>query len=185
MDTSEAIMHFKNFFDKDTGTFCIDFIKHRKNQSSKLTVVFDKEVINTDIRDVNGYRLCLDKPSDLFVFYKIKVEIERMITNYLAKFPKCEYHSILQIDLLHYTHGGKYDYHQDAIRGSGRNISCIINLNENYEGGDLCFMDSSTTEKTYKLRKNDIIMFPSNFLYAHKINKITKGERYSIVAWLD
>ena len=64
MDTSEAIMHFKNFFDKDVGTFCIDFIKHRKNQSSKLTVVFDKEVINTDIRDVNGYRLCLDKPSD-------------------------------------------------------------------------------------------------------------------------
>ena len=52
-------------------------------------------------------------------------------------------------------------------------------LNNDYEGGKLIFYD-----KEYKLKKGEIIVFPSNFLYPHKVTKITKGERYSFVVWV-
>jgi predicted 2-oxoglutarate/Fe(II)-dependent dioxygenase YbiX len=38
--------------------------------------------------------------------------------------------------------------------------------------------------KRLKLDKGSIVFFPSNFMYPHMIEPITKGTRYSIVAWL-
>ena len=35
-----------------------------------------------------------------------------------------------------------------------------------------------------KLGKGSIVFFPSNFMYPHGIQPITKGTRYSIVSWL-
>lgn len=58
-------------------------------------------------------------------------------------------------------------------------LSIIGMLNNDYEGGKLIFYD-----KEYKLKKGEIIVFPSNFLYPHKVTKITKGERYSFVVWV-
>ena len=65
-------------------------------------------------------------------------------------------------------------------------MSVIINLNEDYEGGDLIFGNQflNNEMKRIKLKKGSIVFFPSNFLYPHKIEPITKGKRYSIVAWL-
>jgi len=186
VDITEAIMHFPNYFSPKVGKYCIDYYNHRINQSIKQTVMSDSDSVNTEVRDVSGYPLCGDKPSDIFTFHRIKKEIERMLFNYKAKFQVLEYNGVLQMDILHYQKDGKYNMHADAYRRSGRNLSCIINLNEGYEGGDLCFGDSKgNISKRYQLKKNDVIFFPSNFLYPHCIEPITKGERYSIVAWLD
>ena len=38
--------------------------------------------------------------------------------------------------------------------------------------------------KRLKLSAGSIVFFPSNFMYPHSIEPITKGTRYSIVAWL-
>ena len=38
--------------------------------------------------------------------------------------------------------------------------------------------------KRLKLNTGSIVFFPSNFMYPHSIEPITKGTRYSIVAWL-
>ena len=38
--------------------------------------------------------------------------------------------------------------------------------------------------KRLKLDKGSIVFFPSNFMYPHGIEPITKGTRYSIVSWL-
>ena len=60
-----------------------------------------------------------------------------------------------------------------------------MNLNDEYEGGDLVFRDQKNLEiKRLKLTAGSIIFFPSNFMYPHSIEPITKGTRYSIVAWL-
>ena len=92
---------------------------------------------------------------------------------------------INQIDLLKYTPGGKYETHTDHYTYSTRHLSIIVNLNNNYEGGDLVFTDQKNKEiKRLKLGKGSIVFFPSNFLYPHMIEPIKKGTRYSIVAWL-
>ena len=63
----------------------------------------------------------------------------------------------------------------------------IINLNENYEGGDVVFYDPTDSKKEIKrvrCKKGTIIFFPSNYLFPHSIEPITKGTRYSLVSWL-
>ena len=66
-----------------------------------------------------------------------------------------------------------------------RSLSVIINLNDDYKGGDLIFTDQKNNEiKRLKLDKGSVVFFPSNFMYPHGIEPITKGTRYSIVAWL-
>jgi predicted 2-oxoglutarate/Fe(II)-dependent dioxygenase YbiX len=92
---------------------------------------------------------------------------------------------IHQIDLLKYTSGGKYNIHIDYARELPRNLSVIINLNGDYEGGELSFTDQTGKEiKSLKLNKGSVVFFPSNFLYPHLIKPIKKGKRYSIAAWL-
>ena len=90
-----------------------------------------------------------------------------------------------QIDLLKYTSGGKYTTHTDSNSITHRHVSVIINLNEDYEGGELLFTDQNNNDvKKIHLKKGSIVFFPSNFLYPHGILPILKGTRYSIVAWL-
>ena len=92
---------------------------------------------------------------------------------------------INQIDLLKYLPGNKYETHIDNFTDSSRHLSIILNLNDNYEGGDLIFTDQKEKEiKRLKLGKGSVVFFPSNFMYPHKIEPITKGTRYSVVAWL-
>jgi predicted 2-oxoglutarate/Fe(II)-dependent dioxygenase YbiX len=52
-------------------------------------------------------------------------------------------------------------------------------LNDDYEGGKFILFDDQEIET----KQGDIIIFPSNFMYPHSVNKINKGTRYSFVTW--
>ena len=39
-------------------------------------------------------------------------------------------------------------------------------------------------DEKYDLTKGDIIVFPSNFMYPHKVEPVTKGTRYSYISWI-
>ena len=39
-------------------------------------------------------------------------------------------------------------------------------------------------DKTYKLNKGDVLMFPSTFLYPHRVEPVIEGTRYSYVSWI-
>jgi hypothetical protein len=58
-------------------------------------------------------------------------------------------------------------------------LSIIINFNEGYDGADLVFWD----DYVLPLGKGDILMFPSLFLYPHKVTEMKSGVRYSGVSW--
>lgn len=58
-------------------------------------------------------------------------------------------------------------------------LSMIGILNNEYEGGDLIFFDNHKISTSV----GDVIIFPSNFLYPHTVQEITKGTRYSFVSW--
>ena len=34
------------------------------------------------------------------------------------------------------------------------------------------------------LTKGDIIVFPSNFMFPHRVEPVTKGNRYSYISWV-
>jgi len=37
---------------------------------------------------------------------------------------------------------------------------------------------------TVEKKKGRVVVFPSNFLYRHRVVPITKGERISVVGWM-
>lgn len=58
-------------------------------------------------------------------------------------------------------------------------LSIIINFNNDYKGGDLIFWDDYKVD----LGEGDVVVFPSLFLFPHRIEEVTENIRYSGVAW--
>ena len=58
-------------------------------------------------------------------------------------------------------------------------LSVLGVLNDDYEGGEFYLVDEKTD-----LSNGDVIIFPSNFMYPHKVEPITKGTRYSYITWI-
>ena len=138
-----------------------------------------------DERNVKGHMLSKDSPTNIYYWNIIQSEITRLYQLYKAKFPLMESTLINQIDLLKYGVGGKYHSHIDSRTNTFRTLSIIINLNDDYKGGDLIFTNQKSQPiHRLKLGAGDIVFFPSTFLYPHAIEPITKGTRYSIVSWL-
>ena len=141
--------------------------------------------INEKIRNVIGYSLTKEKISDKVYFRHINNIMNYCYVFYKAKFPLLKTEYLNQIDLLKYEVGGKYEKHVDHFFNSYRTLSFILNLNEEYEGGDFVFYDQKGNEiKKIKCKTGTVIFFPSNFLYPHCVEPITKGIRYSIVGWI-
>ena len=75
------------------------------------------------------------------------------------------------------------DHIQSLFDGERRGIptlSIIGILNDDYEGGELIMFE----DKKIDTKKGDLLIFPSNFLYPHKISPVTRGVRYSYVSWV-
>ena len=58
-------------------------------------------------------------------------------------------------------------------------LSIIINFNDDYKGGDLIFWDDYKVD----LGEGDVVVFPSLFLFPHRVEEVTENIRYSGVAW--
>ena len=73
-------------------------------------------------------------------------------------------------DNIHHSHGQKYGFPQ---------VSSLLFLNDNYEGGEFVVAD-----EVYNTKKGSVIIFPSNFMFPHEVKPITKGTRWSIITWI-
>ena len=75
------------------------------------------------------------------------------------------------------------DHIHDLFDDKGKGIpklSIICSLNNNYSGGEFVMFKNTP----YKLNAGDIIIFPSIFLYPHRINPVLQGVRYSFASWV-
>jgi hypothetical protein len=94
------------------------------------------------------------------------------------------YMKITNIEILKYENTGFYTWHVDHFAEIPRTMSCILLLNNDYEGGNLCFRNpDGSGEWEVEVKPNRMIIWPSNFLYPHTVKPVTKGKRYSVVAW--
>jgi hypothetical protein len=92
--------------------------------------------------------------------------------------------TINDIEILKYENTGFYTWHTDHFADHPRTMSCILLLNNDYEGGNLCFRNpDGSGEWEVEVKPNRMIIWPSNFLYPHTVKPVTKGTRYSVVAW--
>jgi hypothetical protein len=82
---------------------------------------------------------------------------------------------------LKYRGGEGYKVHYDGPTGSGRAISAVIYLNDNYDGGHIEFPRFNIKIKP---EKGMMILFPSNYAYAHVAHPVENGTKYSLVTWI-
>jgi PKHD-type hydroxylase len=81
---------------------------------------------------------------------------------------------------------GHYDWHIDlgTDRFSRRKLSLTVQLSpaDSYEGGDLEFHLRGLDAARMR-RQGTLVAFPS--FHEHRVTPVTRGERYSLVAWVD
>ena len=59
-------------------------------------------------------------------------------------------------------------------------LSVLGVLNDDYKGGEFIMFDDTEI----KFDKGDVLVFPSLFLYPHKVEPVKSGTRYSYISWV-
>lgn len=83
--------------------------------------------------------------------------------------------------ILKYGEGQQFTNHIDDHPTYHRRISTVYYLNENYTGGEINFPRFGVTLKP---KANQMIVFPSTYVYNHSVSPVTSGERYAVVSWM-
>lgn len=90
-------------------------------------------------------------------------------------------------EVLQYTeypeNGGHYDWHIDCGHNmqAQRKISITVQLNDDYDGGELELWRGQSPATAHK-EKGTVVIFPSYML--HRVAPVTNGVRNSLVLWI-
>jgi hypothetical protein len=84
-------------------------------------------------------------------------------------------------NILKYQTGQEYKAHYDGGSASARSISPILYLNDDYEGGEIEFVNFGIKIKP---EAGMLVVFPATYPYAHIAHPVTSGTKYAIVTWL-
>lgn len=84
-------------------------------------------------------------------------------------------------NMLRYRGGQHYKAHSDGGGNTGRSISAIVYLNDDYEGGEVEFVNFGIKIKP---EPGMLFLFPSNYAYRHVAHPVTGGTKYAIVTWI-
>ena len=103
--------------------------------------------------------------------------IQSTIVSYMKRYGINESLQHEGFQILKYEGGEEYKAHYDGLN---RVVSCLIYLNDDYEGGELEF---PFFKIKIKPQKGMMILFPSNYAYTHIAHPVTRGTKYCLVTW--
>jgi len=83
--------------------------------------------------------------------------------------------------ILKYGKGQKFTNHIDDHKDYHRRVSTVYYLNDNYKGGEINFPRFNIK---FKPKANQMIIFPSTYVYNHSVSEVTEGFRYAVVSWM-
>jgi predicted 2-oxoglutarate/Fe(II)-dependent dioxygenase YbiX len=119
------------------------------------------------------------------MWYAIERYIMKDFSNFNQWFPGWQGFSHLKFNK--YDTSTMMTNHCDHIRtifdGERKGIpilSVILALNDNYNGGEFYMWN----DVRITLPKGSILVFPSNFMYPHRVAEVTNGIRYSCISWV-
>ena len=139
---------------------------HTQGEKTEKKVIRDAEIRFIDQKEERLYRILNKVAMSANKYFKYDITgIEKaQIINYKAP-------------------SNGYEYHMDiGPEGTAatRKISMSLLLNDDFEGGEICFRNSEYERCTLP-EIGEAVIF-SSFL-PHKVKPITKGKRFVVVAW--
>jgi len=139
----------------------------------------------------------LDVSWDIDKKISTKVEIEKKLMNAAINYQKFllpdittfqnGFQGYAPIRFNRYNENKKMAFHSDhihslfdGIRKGIPILSMLGVLNDDFEGGEFILFDNYKVD----FKKGDLLIFPSIFLFPHRVEPVTKGTRYSYISWL-
>lgn len=188
-----CIGEYKNLWDLDKINQYInsveDIVKHENSE-----IVFKKAVIMDELSGIENnttnrtnYDLCLTEQA--FKNKNLKdinndfyLTLNSAVNNFQQIFGiEGSLFFVEPFNLLRYQGGQHYDAHYDGSTAERRSVSAIFYMNDNYEGGELEFVNYGIKIKP---SAGSMYLFPSNWAYRHIAHPVTSGTKYAIVTWL-
>jgi predicted 2-oxoglutarate/Fe(II)-dependent dioxygenase YbiX len=112
------------------------------------------------------------------------------LKNEIAEVCNREFSWLEEPQLLRYSPGGHFAKHADSelripgrkefMKNVDRDISILLYLNDDFDGGHLKFHHFNYT---YKPSAGDLLFFPSDHRYEHEATTLETGLRFVVVSW--
>lgn len=166
---SPGIVLFRNYFLRN------EEVIHMADESPNWRPGTAGGQINPDVRITDIHDL--DKSTELHG--ELLETFVDGINEYVNVYKQLQIKTGEHLRIGRYSVGGHYDVHADSSDG-GRQISGILYLNDDFEGGETHFPNQNITIKP---EAGMLVLFPSNFVYAHGSNPITDGKKYICISW--
>ena len=167
---------------KDTCRFVIDSIKN-ESWSSNMWSTDGKDNFSYPTKELDVLEATPDLEDILNPLISLSV---KYYNDFIGSEKVSQVTCFSPVRFNRYQKGQTMRIHCDHIKtlfeGEVRGIpvlSIIINFNDDYKGGDLIFWDDYKVD----LGEGDVVVFPSLFLFPHRIEEVTENIRYSGVAW--
>lgn len=172
----------RGLISKDTCRFVIDSIKN-KSWSRFLWSTDGKDIFSYPTKELDVLEATPDLEDILNPLISLSV---KYYNDFIGSEKVSQVTCFSPIRFNRYQKGQTMRIHCDHIKtlfeGEVKGIpilSIIINFNDDYKGGDLIFWDDYKVD----LGEGDVVVFPSLFLFPHRIEEVTENIRYSGVAW--
>ena len=113
-----------------------------------------------------------------------KKKLKNVLSNEI-KIKGFELDEIEEFQFTKYELNGHYDWHTDSTGFdyyAKRFCSVVIQLNNEYDGGELLYKDHNNDVVEFKKGVGNLFIFNSSI--SHKVKPIISGERYSLVSWI-
>jgi hypothetical protein len=177
----------------------IDFlINHANNSPQEQMGVFDPDKANKTFEDNPGKvdRSSRDvKCADIIkILPQIKELYDNIVHHVINPFYDFKIRDSELPQLLVYEQGGHYKPHYDAVaqwknpdgtiiwkKSVERDLSTVLFLNDEFEGGDFVFPDLRIRVRP---EPGLLIAFPSTQYYLHQVEPVISGTRYAMVNWM-
>ena len=116
-------------------------------------------------------------------------ETRRVLSVYRPKVMEC-FKNLFGIDckfyggayLVKWTESKQMDLHVDDLGDGNNHVSAVLYLNDDYEGGNINF---PTHNLSIKPEKYELLVFPGNLNYAHEVQEIVSGSRFTVPYWAE
>jgi len=183
-------MNLKDYLKIYTNEFDLDFCKKTVKKIKKFnwtTHTFYDYINDKNIQFSNELSISHDESDEKKI---IQDKLWFTIKKYIEEFNYPWYNSWSGYTSVRFN---KYDtdtemhMHCDHIHsmfdGQRKGIptlSIVGCLNDNYKGGEFIMWENEIID----FPAGSVIVFPSNFLYPHRVAPVTKGTRYSFVSWV-
>jgi predicted 2-oxoglutarate/Fe(II)-dependent dioxygenase YbiX len=187
LSVKDYLKVYDNFLDKKT---CKAVVKQLKKTDWQLHTFYQAstgEYVSYDKELSISYGL--EIPETVEIQKKIWSAIEQYIIKDHAHMKNwySSWNGYTQLRYNRYSTDTQMKLHCDHIhsmfdgdRKGVPTLSILGSLNDDYEGGELVFWE----QEEIQLKAGQIMIFPSNFMYPHKVIEVTKGTRYSFVSWV-